>query len=174
MITNELVKVACEYYRQGNSLKETTEFLEKSYNFKINLNTLGYHLKKTGLKLRSDVEGVILRARKHINIQKLLEHYKNKIPIRELSRNSKIARGTIRKILVENGIIIMDSRSAQLAIGYIKEKSNFNLTPQEKMTWKTTEESEEDEEDEEDNFLDMEKFKEDAKKGTMTTKDVGW
>ena len=132
MITNGIVKVACERYKAGNSLKETAKFLDRNHNFKVHPNTLGYHLKKAGLTLRSDIECIVLRTRKHIDIQKLLENYSNKIPIRELSRNSKIARGTIRKILVENGISIMDSRSAQLAMGYIKEKKKFNLPLQEK------------------------------------------
>lgn len=132
MITNDLVKVACEYYKQNNSLKEIAELLEKNYNFKININTLGYHLKKSGLKLRSKIKAIVLRKRKHINISRLLENYNSKVPIRELSRNLKISRDTIRKILVENGIDIMDSRSAQLATGYIKEKKKFELSPQEK------------------------------------------
>ncbi|MBI2657929.1 hypothetical protein HYX08_04520 [Candidatus Woesearchaeota archaeon] len=131
-ITNQIVKIACEYYKRGNSLTETAEYLNRAYNFKVSPYGIGKRLRKIGVKLRSDVEGVILRTRKHIDIQKLLENYNNKVPIRELSRNSKIARGTIRKILVENGVSIMDSRSAQLAIGYIKEKKKFNLSSQEK------------------------------------------
>ncbi len=132
MITNELVKIACEYYKAGNSLKETAELLDKNHNFKIHLNTLGYHLKKSGLKLRSDLEGVILRKRKHISTPKLLEDYESINSIRELSRTFRFGRGTIKKILKENGIVIKDSRSALIAIGYIKEKNKFVLSPQEK------------------------------------------
>lgn len=131
-MNEEIVKIAVEYYKRGNSLKETAEFLEKGHQFKIHYNTLGYHLKKSGLKLRSDIGGVILRTRKHIDIENLIKKYNNKVPIRALSRNLKIGRNTIQKILSENNITILDSRSAQLAMGYIKEKKKFDLSGQEK------------------------------------------
>jgi len=131
-ITGEIVRIASKYYKEGNSLTEIAELLEKNNNFKIHFNTLGYHLKKSGLKLRGNVEGIILRKRKHIVTPKLLENYKSINSIRELSRTFRIGRGTIKKILKENGILIKDSRSALIAIGYIKEKSKFVLPPQEK------------------------------------------
>lgn len=132
MITNDLVKIACEYYKQGNSLKETAELLDKKHNFKIYLNTLGYHLKKSGLKLRIKIKAIVLRKRKHINISRLLENYNNKVPIRELSRSLKIGRGTIRKVLKENKISIRDSRSSLIAMDYIKEKQKVSLSDKEK------------------------------------------
>lgn len=74
----------------------------------------------------------ILKTRKYIDIGNLIKNYNNKVPIRVLSRNLKIGRNTIQKILSENNITILDSRSAQLAMGYIKEKNKFSLSLQEK------------------------------------------
>jgi len=52
--------------------------------------------------------------------------------IRAVSRQTHISRTKIRKILIETGIRIPDSRTAQLAVGYIQEKKKFCLSPQEK------------------------------------------
>ena len=124
MTTNEIVKVACEHYKKGNSLTETAEFLYKKYKVIIHPNTVSYHLKKSGVTLRTHKEGITIKFRKGLNIPNLLEDFNSNNSIRDISRKTNIHRGTIRKILVENGINIMDSRSAQLAIGYIKEKIN--------------------------------------------------
>ncbi len=67
-----------------------------------------------------------------INIQKLLEDYNNKIPIRELSRKLKFSRGYIRKILTENRLSIRDSRSSLIAMNHIKEKQKITLSNTEK------------------------------------------
>ncbi len=119
MTSNEIIKAACEHYKNGNSLTETAEFLCKKYKISIHPNTINYHLKKSGVTLSTNKEGITIK-------------FGSSNSIRSVSRKTNIHRGTIRKILVENGINIMDSRSAQLAIGYIKEKSKFNLTPKEK------------------------------------------
>jgi len=132
MISKELIQVAAEYYKQNNSLKETAEFMNKLHRFEINLNTLGYHLKKSGLILRSKTDGTTITKRKHIDISKLLEEYEKSVPIRELSRKYKIGRKTIAKILRENNIEIKDSRSAMIAMGHIQEKQKIFLSLQEK------------------------------------------
>ena len=45
-MNEKIIKIAVEYYKKGNSLKETAEFLKKDHQFKVHPNTLGYHLKK--------------------------------------------------------------------------------------------------------------------------------
>ena len=132
MTSNEIIKLTCEYYKQGNSLKETAELLGQNHKVSIHPNTVKYHLKKSGIILRTHKEGITIKFRKGINVQNLLGVFNDSKSIRKVSRHTNIHRGTIRKILVENGISIMDSRSAQLAIGYIKEKEKFNLSVREK------------------------------------------
>ena len=132
MTSNEIIKEACEYYKQGKSLKEIAELLGQNHKVSIHPNTVKYHLKKSGIILRTNKEGITIKFRKGINVQNLLGFFNDSKSIREVSRHTNIHRGTIRKILVENGIIIMDSRSAQLAIGYIKEKEKFDLSIREK------------------------------------------
>lgn len=132
ILTKERIEFACDLYSQGNSIIETTKLINEKYNLNVCPEAIRKKLKKMNFKLRTSEEGTILITRKHINIPKLLENYNNKTPIRELSRNLKIGRNTIQKILRENLIPIRDSRTSLLAINYIKEKKKFNLPPQEK------------------------------------------
>ena len=132
ILTKEIIESACELYIQGNSISETTKLINTRYRINVCPAAIGKRLRKISFKLRSSKEGTIIRTRKHINISKLLEEYNNKIPIRRLSRDLKIARSTIKKILKENKVEIKSSRSALLAIGYIKEKEKFNLSVREK------------------------------------------
>ena len=67
-----------------------------------------------------------------MNNEAVSEEYTKTNSIRAISRKFGISRTFVRKSLKENGITIKDSRSALLAMGYIKEKTKFTLTPQEK------------------------------------------
>lgn len=67
-----------------------------------------------------------------INNETVLKEYSKISSIRAVSRKLGISRTAIRRSLVNSNIGIMDSRSAQLAIGYIKEKNKFVLSSQEK------------------------------------------
>ena len=58
------------------------------------------------MKLKSAVEGVILRTRKHIDIQNLLKNYNNKVPIRHPEKIAK--RGMIFSIEKRNVIYWKD------------------------------------------------------------------
>ena len=132
ILTKDLIEVAYEIYQHGNSINETTHLINKKYNLNVCPAAIGKRLRGMNFKLRSSKEGVTLSHRKHINILKLLEDYDNKTPIRKLSRNLKIGRRTIQKILRENRVSIRNSRDSLIAINHIKEKKKFILIPSEK------------------------------------------
>lgn len=132
ILTHEIIRIAYEQYKQGNTLSETTEIINKKYNLNICPSAISLRFRKEGLRLRGYKESSTISKRKHINIPKLLEEYSNTNSIREISRTSGVSRKTIQKILNENKIIIPSSRTALIRIGYIKEKDKFILNPQEK------------------------------------------
>jgi len=67
-----------------------------------------------------------------INNETVLTEYSKISSIRAVSRKLGISRTAIRRSLVGSNIHIMDSRSAQLSIGYITEKNKFVLSSREK------------------------------------------
>lgn len=132
ILTNEIIKIAYELYNQGNTLSETTRLIDKRYNLELSHSTIGRRFRKNGLKLRNYKESLIRSKRKHIDIPQLLKEYPKINSIRELSRKFGIARGTIKKILKENRVIIPNSRTALIRMGNINEKEKFILSLQEK------------------------------------------
>ena len=132
ILTKGMIEIAHELYNQGNSISETTRLINKKYCLNVSPAAVQKRFRRMNFNLRSSKEGNILCKRKHINISKLLEDYNNKIPIRKLSRDLKIGRRTIQKILRENSVSIRNSRDSLIAINHIKEKKKFILIPSEK------------------------------------------
>lgn len=62
----------------------------------------------------------------------IIKSYTNNRPIREISRNLKIDRNAIRKILRNNKINIRNSRASLISMGHIKEKKKFKVESKEK------------------------------------------
>ncbi|MAE42532.1 hypothetical protein CMO93_02065 [Candidatus Woesearchaeota archaeon] len=120
-LTKDLLNVAYEFYKEGNSVKDTKEFLEKEYNIYICPETLRKSFRRFGLVRRKNKESITISRRKHIDVEKVLSDYKEVKSIRALARNHKISRGTVRKILVENDMRILDNDEAIL-ISNLKHK----------------------------------------------------
>ena len=104
-----IVVAAKEFYEQGHSLRETSDFLEKTHKLHIHPNTLGYHLKRAGLFIRGVRESAKLAKRKHINAAKLVERYVENPSVRAISLEFRINRATATKILKENDIRILSN-----------------------------------------------------------------
>ncbi len=67
-----------------------------------------------------------------INIKLIVDEYSRIKSIRAISRKFSVSRTFVRKTLIKSGFSIMDSRSAQLAIGYITKKKKVILPSKEK------------------------------------------
>jgi len=132
IITKEIIEKAYKIYRSGNSIKATTKLINEKYNIGVYPAAICKRLNNSGFTLRSSKEGTILEKRKHIDISKLLENYRDNRPIREISRNLGVGRRTIQKILRENLVPIRNSRESLLAMHHIKEKQKVLLSNTEK------------------------------------------
>ena len=77
IITKEIIEKAYKIYRSGNSIKATTKLINEKYNIGVYPAAICKRLNNSGFTLRSSKEGTILEKRKHIDISKLLENYRD-------------------------------------------------------------------------------------------------
>ena len=111
-LKNELLNVALDFYKKGNSIKDVAEFLKRNHDIKVHPEVLRKHFRKARIVLRNNKESITLSRRKHINIAEVVKGYEESKSIRELCRNSGVSRGTIGKILQEQGIKILSNDEA--------------------------------------------------------------
>lgn len=103
---------AANFYAQGKSLNQTIEYLAKKYQYAMHRNTLRYHLKRLGLNLRSSKEGVALRLRKKVNATDIVDYYEKTKSIRAVSREHELSRNTVKRVLSENRVQLLDKEEA--------------------------------------------------------------
>lgn len=131
-ITNEIINKAIEYYSKSSSIIETTDLVNGAFGTKINPETIRRRFSKLGIT-RKPEDSIILGHRKRTPVKEIVRLYTDELwPIRKLSREFKVGRGTISKMLAENRIKQrnpdVDTRLSNLK--YFKEK--FILNPKEK------------------------------------------
>ncbi len=126
--TKELIAIACELYKQGNSVRQVAELMDQIYRLKFHQNTWRHHLSKVGMLFRDYKQA----RRMHIDVLRLLEAYKETPFVRVLHKRTGIGRLTIKKILRENGLKIMENKRATQLINLRHDKLPFNGTDQEK------------------------------------------
>lgn len=132
MINDNVVNKAIEYYNQGNSITQTTKLINEEFGISTNRETIRRKLSNLGIT-REPSKSIILNHRKRAPVKAITKLYVDELwPIRKLSREFKIGRGTINKILKEQNIKQrgpdVDTRLYNLKY----EKKKVNLNPTEK------------------------------------------
>ncbi len=119
-------------YISGKSTKEIREIIKNKYFIILSLEIYRRKIKKLNI-MRSNSEAIKISNRKHLPIKEIINLYTNKgLSLRKIAKLFISNKKTVQKILQENGIYVRNSRESQISVGYIKEKSKFNLAPQEK------------------------------------------
>ena len=124
---NPYLKEIKELYINGKSVKEIREFINIKYSLKLSLEVYRRKIKKLNI-MRSNSEAIKLSSRKHLPIKEIIYLYTNDgLSLRQIAKLFISNKKTIHKILCENGIYVRNSRESQISIGYIKEKSKFDV-----------------------------------------------
>ena len=133
-INNSLLENAKCFYLNRHSMEETRKMIHKKYRIKISREDLRKRLIKIGIKMRDRKEAVKLyfKKRRQIKTHKVTEMYKKFHSIRKITKVLKMGRGTVRRILVENGFRIMENEKAIRLANTKHQKLPFCGTEEEK------------------------------------------
>ncbi len=112
-ITKNILSFIKKYYVNGNSISEIKNILLRDYGLKISFEAIRKRLIKDGVKLRTSKEATLLFYRKSMPVNEIIVQYSEyKKSIRNLSREFKMTRQTIKKVLSEKDILIRGNDDA--------------------------------------------------------------
>lgn len=126
-VTKEIEKKIVQFYLDGFSSTEIKNKILEKYRVSLTSETIRKWIRRNGVSIRGNRAAVILFYRNKQPIKKVLAEYSAGRPIREISRNTGLGRLTVKKILLENGFKVRNSRNAQLIMGFYEEKEKFSL-----------------------------------------------
>lgn len=131
-----ILEKSAQFYLDNHSIKETCEFIFKNYGIMISNDGLRKRLIKIGIPKRDREEVAKIFLRKKLpkdEIKKIIEMYvKDLCSIRKISRDLKLKRRIIRRVLTESGIKRRDNYTSLKLTNQKHEKIPFDGDENEK------------------------------------------